>query len=377
MWRFIPAVILFLISLLVLVKAPTNFFWKVAVAVTEFPYISILLSLVFLISCFFADRYRIILITISSITTFIYLLPIIEVYLRGRNLAADLAIHFPVKKKHDGLQEPFSILKLVSGIGIKKYEPEIFAYKKLSDSKELKLDFYRSKDRLRAACIIVIHGGSWAGGDSKQLPDLNYYLSEKGYHVAAINYRLAPTYKSPAPVEDTKDAIRYLKQNAEELMIDTSNFILLGRSAGAQIALVAAYTFRDPTIKGVISYYGPADMVWGARIKSNKLVLNTDQVFTDYLGGLIDEVPAKYHEASAYDFAISGVPPTLLIHGPNDALVSYGHSVRLDKKLTEQKVPSYFLNLPWATHGCDYNINGPSGQITTFSVERFIQSVTN
>lgn len=376
MWRLILAIALFLISLLIVAKAPTNFFWKVAVAVTEFPYISIAVSLIFLVSCFYASRYKLILIILSSVTTFIYLLPIIEVYFRGRNLASDLAVNFPFNGKSDGLQQPFSILKMVTGIGIKKTEPEILPYKELAD-KKLNLDFYKATGTSKAPCVVVIHGGSWAGGDSKQLPDLNYYLSGKGYHVAAINYRLAPKYKSPAPVEDTKDAIRYLKENAEKLNIDTSNFILFGRSAGAQIALVAAFTFHDPAIKGVISYYGPADMVWGARIKSNKLVLNTDQVFTDYLGGLIDQVPEKYHEASAFDFASSGVPPTLLIHGPNDALVSYGHSVRLDKKLTEQKVPHYFLNLPWATHGCDYSISGPSGQISTFSVERFIQSVTN
>jgi acetyl esterase/lipase len=105
-------------------------------------------------------------------------------------------------------------------------------------------------------------------------------------------------------------------------------------------------------------------------------VLNTEQVFKDYLGGLIDEVPEKYHEASSTDFVNPTSPPTLLIHGPNDPLVSYDHSVRLSKKLTENQVAHYFLNLPWATHGCDYNINGPSGQISTYAIERFINSVT-
>jgi acetyl esterase/lipase len=225
--------------------------------------------------------------------------------------------------------------------------------------------------------VLVIHGGSWSGGDNKQLPALNSYLAQQGYHVAAIQYRLAPKYKSPAPVEDTKTALHYLNTHAETLGIDTCNYILLGRSAGAQIALVAAYTFHDFSIKGVISFYGPADMVWGARFKSSKLVLNTEEVFRNYFGDLIDKVPEKYTEASAYAFAEKNSPPTLLIHGPNDPMVSYDHSVRLNKKLEENQVAHYFLNLPWATHGCDYNINGPSGQISTFSIERFITSVTS
>lgn len=375
MWRIIIALIFFLLSLLVLFKAPTNFLWKLAVAITEFPYISILLSLLFFISCFYTERLKLLSILFSGISLLIYCLPIFQVYMRGRNLEKDLVSNFSFQSKDNYLSQPFSLIKLITGIGAKKTEPEILVYKKNSD-KNLSLDFYRSQGTNKLPCVIIIHGGSWAGGDSKQLPALNYYLQKKGYHVAAINYRLAPKYKSPSQVEDTRLALHYLTKNSVSLGIDTTNFVLLGRSAGAQIALVSAYTFHTPNIKGVISLYGPADMVWGARFKSNKLVLNTEQVFRDYLGGLIDEVPNKYHEASSTDFVNQNSPPTLLVHGPNDPLVSYDHSVRLAKKLTENKVPHYFLNLPWATHGCDYNINGPSGQITTYAIERFINSVT-
>jgi len=375
MWRLIISIILFLLSLLVLFKAPTNFFWRVQFVVTEFPYISIFLAVLFFISCMSAEKYRLILIGLSAITTFIYCLPIIEVYFRGRRLEEELSKNFTFEKRETYLQSPFSILKLFRGIGIEEQEPEILIYKELPE-KKLAIDFYKSNSKNVSPCIFVIHGGSWAGGDSRQLPALNSYLSQRGYHVAAINYRLAPKYKSPSQVEDAHDALTYLKQNSRALNIDTLNFVLLGRSAGAQIALVGAYTYHDPAIKGVVSLYGPADMVWGARIKSNKLVLNTDQVFTDYLGGLIAELPEKYHEASSFDFVDQSSPPTLLVHGPNDALVSYYHSVRLDKKLSKNQVPHYFLNLPWATHGCDYNINGPSGQITTYTIERFINSVT-
>lgn len=375
MWRLVIAVVLFLLSLLVLFKAPTNFLWKVAVATTEFPYIPILISVVFFGSCFYSERYKALLIILTGIATILYALPVIEVYFRGENLEQDLVNVFPYQKKETQLKAPFSLVKLFSGIGIEETSPEIFTYKKLPE-RNLEIDFYRAASKEKRPCIVVIHGGSWAGGDSKQLPALNNYLSQRGYNVAAINYRLAPKYRSPAPVEDTKEALQYLVSHSEELNIDTNNFVLLGRSAGAQIALVSAYTFHDANIKGVISLYGPADMVWGARFKSNKLVLNTDQVFTDYLGALIDQIPEKYHEASSFDFVEKNSPPTLLVHGPNDPLVSYFHSVRLDKKLQDKGVSHYFLNLPWATHGCDYNINGPSGQITTYSIERFINSVT-
>jgi len=58
------------------------------------------------------------------------------------------------------------------------------------------------------------------------MPELNSELARQGFHVATINYRLAPI-TSPAPVEDIALAISYLKDNATGLEIDTNNFILL------------------------------------------------------------------------------------------------------------------------------------------------------
>jgi len=367
------AVLLVLISLLVLFKAPTNFFWKVAVAVTEFPYIPVMVCLVFLGFCFKTIPYKIPVLVITGAATIIYTLPMIMAYARGAKLG-EFSKTFPSANLNKELEQPFSFIKQFSGLGIKTVEPTIYTYKK-TPGLDLDIDFYSAGNQV-APCIIVIHGGSWSSGDSKQLPALNSYLANRGIHVAAINYRLAPGYKFPAPIEDTKDVILYLKQHATELHLDTSNFVLLGRSAGAQIALVAAYTFNDPDIKGVVSFYGPADMAWGARIKTNKLVLDVDKVFSEYLGGLIGQVPQVYEESTACNYVTSKSTPSLLIHGPNDALVSYYHSVLLTKKLEENQVKHYFLNLPWATHGCDYNMNGPSGQLSTFAIERFINSVT-
>jgi acetyl esterase/lipase len=375
MWRLIIAALLFLISFLVLIKAPTNFFWKVAVAVTEFPYIPVLLSLLFFCLCLKTQAYRWPVLVMTGAALIIYMLPVIQAYARGAKLG-EFNKAFPAATMERPLELPFSLIKQFSGIGIQEIKPAIYTYKK-TPGRDLNIDFYPASRSGRRPCVVVIHGGSWSSGDSKQLPALNSYLANRGMHVAAINYRLAPAYRFPAPVEDTKEALAYLKAHADSLHIDTANFVLLGRSAGAQIALLAAYTFNDPCMKGVVSFYGPADMAWGATIKTNKLVLDVDKVFSEYLGGLIAEVPKVYEESSACHFVAPQSPPTLLIHGPNDALVSYNHSIRLEKTLNEKGVRHYFLNLPWATHGCDYNINGPSGQLSTYAVERFINSVTS
>jgi acetyl esterase/lipase len=374
MFRLVFAVLLFLLSLLVLFRAPTNFFWRVAVAVTEFPYIFMLVALLLLISCFWADKYKFVSISISAISFLLFTFPVIKAYQRGSGLSEQFAKIFPSPPQPLQLEQPFSFFKMFSGIGVKEIIPQQLIYKQFA-GKNLRMAFYSASGKTKKPCVIVIHGGSWSAGDEKQLPDLNSYLANRGFQVAAISYRLAPVYKSPAPVEDTKDAIRYLTENSEKLNIDTNNFILLGRSAGGQIALVAAYTFHDPRIRGVISFYAPADMIWGAKIKGNPLVLNTDKVFADYLGGSLEQCPEKYSESSSCEYVCDSSTPTLLIHGEIDAMVAFEHSVRLQKKLNACHVKNYFLDLPSATHGCDYNINGPSGQLSTYVVERFIASV--
>ena len=240
----------------------------------------------------------------------------------------------------------------------------------------LTLDYYPSQIDGNKPCVVVIHGGSWSSGDSQQLPELNNYLAKLGYNVASINYRMAPKYKSPAPLNDVQAALIYLRAHSKELKIDTANFVLLGRSAGAQIAMLTAYTMHDPSIKGVIDFYGPADMVWGYSLPASPLVMDSRGVMERYLGGTYKEVLQNYAASSPIEFVDRQSPPTLIIHGANDVLVAYEHSNRLCKKLTENNIKYYWLQLPWATHGFDYNLNGPGGQLSTYAVTRFLKAVT-
>jgi acetyl esterase/lipase len=261
---------------------------------------------------------------------------------------------------------------VITGINSKQISYKTFTY---DAANGLTLDFYPAPTQGKKPCVIVVHGGSWAGGDSRQLPELNSELAKAGYHVASINYRLAPQYKFPAPIEDLKVALNYLQSQASILLIDTNNFVLLGRSAGGQIVLSAAYMLNDPAIKGVISFYGPADMVWGYANPTNPLVLNSRKVMENYLGGTYTQIPQQYVNSSATETVTSRAIPVLLIYGENDPLVSHLHGIRLGRKLDSLGVKHYNLYLPWATHGFDWTLNGPGGQLGTWCVMRFLENV--
>ncbi len=369
MLRLVLLIIVFLLSLLTVYRAPTYHLWLTAIVVTEFPWIGMIITTALILWGYKVDKYA----TAGTVFGFVALILLLSPIVRVMSLSSELKQDMDVALGAvEGVSEeaPFSISKMITGIGAKQQESQLYFY-----ANRLALDFYKSKRSGKRPCVIVVHGGSWAGGDSKQLPELNTVLAKEGYHVASINYRLAPDIKSPAQVEDLGKAIHYLREHAEELGIDTSRFVLLGRSAGAQITLVGAYTFHDPSIKGVISFYGPADMVWGNSLPANKLVFDSRKVMVDYLGGTYEEVPQQYFNSSAIEFVTPQAPATLLIHGPIDPLVHYDHSTRLSARLVKNHVPYYFLSLPCGTHGCDYTLNGPSGQLTTYSVLRFLKSV--
>jgi acetyl esterase/lipase len=386
MVRFYFILLFFLISFLSFSKAPEYHLWLLAIGVTEFPLIFAGIVLLLTATGFWVHKYQLAGTILGLVTMVIFLSPIVRAYWVAKNVKQDMEAAFSgLPQTNDKVvfpsdnRAPFSFLGLFKGNDTVKYQT--LTYVKYKDT-AMKMDFYPAQIAdgdftLPRPCVIVVHGGSWAGGDSRQLPELNSYLALKGYNVTSINYRMAPKWQTPAPVEDIKNAIVYLKTHAAELHIDTTKLVLLGRSAGAQIALLAAYTLHEPNLKGVIDFYGPSDMVWGYSIPSNPWIMDSRKVMSDYVGGTYTQVPQKYFNCSPVEFVTKTSVPTLMIHGMDDVLVSPLHDVRLIKKLQPAGVKYYWLKLPWATHGFDYNLNGPGGQLSTYAVETFLNTVTS
>jgi len=117
------------------------------------------------------------------------------------------------------------------------------------------LDLYRPKNdpEKKRPLIIWMHGGGFKLGNksSRGIPLWSKDFAQRGYVCAAINYRnskgktLSKLEATVAAchdaIQDLYQSITFLKQHADEYGIDTSRIILAGNSAGAMIALQAAY----------------------------------------------------------------------------------------------------------------------------------------
>jgi acetyl esterase/lipase len=121
------------------------------------------------------------------------------------------------------------------------------------------ITFSRGKAALQTGCDRTLPQTRHPSFPAGTRRELNDWLARQGYAVASIDYRLCPEHKWPAQREDLLEAIEFLRAHATALGIDQAQFVLLGRSAGGQIATATAYWQHDPTIRGVVALYPPTD----------------------------------------------------------------------------------------------------------------------
>jgi acetyl esterase/lipase len=241
------------------------------------------------------------------------------------------------------------------------------------DGVDLAADVYQPSAEGRYPAIVQIYGGAWQRGEPGDYGRFAGHLASLGYVVFAIDYRHAPRWRWPAQMADMRAALRWIRDHGAEYGADVSRAALLGRSAGGQLALIAAYDAPDLPIKAVVSFYGPTDLADGYRNPPSPDPLNVRSLLRTYLGNTPDLVPDKYRDASPITKVSATSPPTLLLYGARDHIVLPRYGAMLHDRLRQAGVPSVFIEIPWAEHAFDAVPNGPSAQIALYYVERFLQ----
>jgi acetyl esterase/lipase len=152
--------------------------------------------------------------------------------------------------------------------------------------------------------------------------------------------------------------------------------VLMGRSAGAHLALLAAYTPGPIAVRAVVSYYGPTDLVDAYRNPPHPDPLHIRSVEETFIGAPPDRTPEQYAAASPVSHIRPGLPPTLLIYGARDHIVESRYGAQLGERLAAAGVPVAYLEIPWAEHAFDAVFSGVSSQIALYYTERFLARVT-
>lgn len=220
---------------------------------------------------------------------------------------------------------------------------------------KLTLDYYEASGPTPHPIVIIIHGGGYISGTSRNGSEAYCadFLAPAGYAVFSINYRLAPEYPYPAAVEDVVRAIRYLRFHAPEWNADAHRIALVGGSAGGYLSnMVGLMNAPGADVQAVVTLFGPSDF-------RGKPLSEHQHAFLD---ASIKEkgLDAALGEASPILHVSKSAPPFLLIHGDKDEAVPFSESVKLQKALEAVGARCDLIRIPNGPHatGTWYKIPG-------------------
>ena len=243
-------------------------------------------------------------------------------------------------------------------------EPEIAIERDLTYGKgastELKLDLAMPKTGVGPfPAVIFLHGEGWRAGNRQQMNHFIEGMARLGYVAVTVEYRLVPTARFPAQVEDCKAAVRWLRANAEKYRVRADRVGVVGFSAGGYLAAMLGVTHNEDGFEGlgynpeqssrvqaVVSFFGPTD--FSAREWPRSL---EEEVIAPFLGAAFADKPDIYKKASPINYVTADSPPFLFLHGVDDKLVPVGQSRRLAETLERMGVPTQVIALEGEGHG--------------------------
>ena len=206
------------------------------------------------------------------------------------------------------------------------------------------LDVYRPAEVAGAAVrplIVFVHGGRWSSGSKEQYRFVAAGLAARGFVVAVPNYRLYPEVHMDAAAADVAHAVAFAERSAAAWGADPARTILMGHSAGAQLAALVSYEPRWLAVAGArpvaafVGFAGPYDF----------LPL-TDADLIDYFGP-----PEHYPATQPVNFVGRASPPAFLAQGLADRTVWPRNTTSLAEHLRAAGVPVEVHLLPGEDHG--------------------------
>ncbi len=229
------------------------------------------------------------------------------------------------------------------------------------DGQELHLDLVRPTASGKPTPFIIwLHGGGWRQGDRKDSHQAMQDLAKLGYAGAAVEYRLAPAHKFPAPLEDARQALAFLRKNAAKYHLDPKRIAVGGGSAGGHLSLMLglAKPAGDKTpngIRGVIDISGPTDFrTWKIDKEPNDLLkksvgVNLDELIADFIG-TSDRNDPRMVEVSPITYVRKDNPAVLILHGTADGWVPFQQARVLNDALKQAGVKVKLVPFEGASH---------------------------
>lgn len=210
------------------------------------------------------------------------------------------------------------------------------AYKALPEGDELSIHFFlpkEFKDGPPRPVFLFFNSGAWDRGRVIQFAPQALYYVERGAVCGLVEYRSRSSHPESRPLQSLQDglaAIRYARQQAGPLHLDTDRVVVVGAGAGANIAACALMGIPASESAGEAAPVGGrpnAAVLLSAIVDVNKGGYGFD--------AFSDAADARVLSLSRH--VDSGVPPMLLIHGTADRLVPHEDVAEFAAKMERKK----------------------------------------
>ena len=224
-------------------------------------------------------------------------------------------------------------------LGRARPDVEITTSSYTAEHGEVPLRIYRPRrPGTRRPLIVNFHGGGFALGSSRQCDwSCSIVASELDAVVVSVDYRLAPTHRFPAAVDDCYDGLLWAVDHAGELGADGTGVGVMGDSAGGNLAAVVTIRARDecgPGIAHQALIYPAVDMTDHLRETASYLANTRGIVLTNsdleifrghYVDAADDEVDAgDWRLSPLHAPDLSSLPPAVVVVAGQDPLHDTG-----------------------------------------------------
>jgi acetyl esterase/lipase len=203
----------------------------------------------------------------------------------------------------------------------REQSPAIHTYKTVGGESLTFHVFSPPGDGKKRPAVVLFHGGGWVWGS----PEITYGSARDyvagGAVAFAAQYRLANrgTVTPVEQVEDARDAIRWVRKNAEKFGIDPKRVVAHGVSAGGHLATMAAVSSDSTAWPDALVLWSP-----GLGVTSSS-----------YFKGLLGD-RARESDMSPYEQARQGMPPMIIISGVEDAVTPDAEARRYCERVSQK-----------------------------------------
>lgn len=212
------------------------------------------------------------------------------------------------------------------------------------------LDIYTPAGAKNLPVVFWIHGGGWQAGDKTSVQLKPKAFVEKGFVFVSTNYRLLPHVEMDAIIKDIAKSLAWTHRNIAQHGGDPKRILVMGHSAGAQLAALISIDDRYLKAEGLdLSFIKGCVPVDGDTYDIPAMIETAET--RNRVHGLpqpnyghrlkFGNDPAKHIDYSAITHIAPGkhIPPFLILHVA-DHPDNTAQAKRLNTKLTEAKISS-------------------------------------